>query len=303
MTQWIADFLSTDPPRAKSLVMTVFGDTIAAHGGTVWLGSLIELLAPLGVTDRLVRTSVFRLIQEAWLVASRAGRRSRYGLAPQALPRLTRANRRIYAAPGLHWDGCWTLLIAPAGNVDAELRAALRKELEWEGYAMLGPGLLAHPAPDLESLAELLARAGARGKLFACSAAELPAVGTRPLQELVGEGWDLSGVAARYRQFIDTFTPLLAMLRDQADVGAREAFVIRSLLIHAYRRVQLHDPMLPLELLPSPWPGSQAYALARDIYRLAYAHAEAHVMAVLRDEDEQAPAADMAFYSRFDGLR
>ena len=73
---WIAHFLATDPPRSKSLVMTIFGDAIAPHGGRLWLGSLIELVAPLGVTDRLVRTSVFRLVQEGWLVANREGRRS-----------------------------------------------------------------------------------------------------------------------------------------------------------------------------------------------------------------------------------
>ncbi|WP_308621985.1 hypothetical protein [Massilia sp. Se16.2.3] len=69
--EWIGHFLSLEPPRSKSLVMTVMGDAIAPHGGAAWLGSLIELLAPLGVTDRLVRTSVFRLVQEGWLTASR----------------------------------------------------------------------------------------------------------------------------------------------------------------------------------------------------------------------------------------
>jgi phenylacetic acid degradation operon negative regulatory protein len=77
---------------------------------------------------------------------------------------------------------------------------------------------------------------------------------------------------------------------------------MRSLLIHAYRRLQLHDPMLPLELLPSPWPGSDAYELARAIYRLVYAQAEEHLMTVLRREDEAAPEADEAFYARFGGL-
>ena len=62
--EWIAQALAAESLRSKSMVMTVMGDAIAPHGGAVWLGSLIELLAPLGVTDRLVRTSVFRLVQE-----------------------------------------------------------------------------------------------------------------------------------------------------------------------------------------------------------------------------------------------
>src|SRR5437763_12835754 len=76
-SQWTADFRAADPPRAKSLVMTIFGDAIVPHGARLWLGSLIELVEPLGVTDRLVRTSVFRLAQRAG--RSRAGRARRAG--------------------------------------------------------------------------------------------------------------------------------------------------------------------------------------------------------------------------------
>jgi phenylacetic acid degradation operon negative regulatory protein len=299
--EWIDRFLAAEPPRSKSLVMTVLGDAIAPHGGGVWLGSLIELVEPLTVTDRLTRTSVFRLVQEGWLAASREGRRSRYALEPDALPRLTRANRRIYSAPGLDWDGRWTLLLTPNGSLDADLRAVLRKELQWEGYAMLAAGALAHPAPDLDGLADILRRHDAQGRIFICKVAELPGAASRPLAELAEEGWDLSAVAAAYRHFIDTFMPLRdALQRDSAD--AATAFAARTLLVHAYRRVQLHDPMLPRELLPAPWIGADAYALAREIYQLTWQAAEAHLLAVLRREDPGAPEADASFHQRFGGL-
>jgi len=301
-TDWIATFLAAEPPRSKSLVMTVIGDAIAPHGGSAWLGSLIALLAPFGVTDRLLRTSVFRLAQEGWLVAKRDGRRSLYAVEAQALPRLERANKRIYAAPGLHWDGRWTLLLAPNGSIDAALRTALRKELEWEGFAMLAPGVLAHPAPNLDSLGDILARTGAAGKLFICASSALPGAASRPLRELVDDGWDLRPEIASYRVFLAAFAPLLAMLENEGAPAPAAAFAIRTLLIHAYRRVQLHDPMLPVELLPDPWPGSDAYALAGAIYRLVAGAAEEHVLAVLRAEEPAAPAADSAFFARFGGL-
>lgn len=299
--EWIARVLALEPPRHKSLVVTVCGDTIAPHGGAFWLGSMIELLAPLGVGERLVRTSVFRLVQEGWLTASREGRRSRYALEPSALPRFERANRRIYSAPGLDWDGRWTFVLAPNGSIDGELRTLLRKELEWEGFAMLATGVMAHPAPDRDTLHEILARTGARSKLFVCQVDELPGAGSRPLPELVGACWNLEAVVAAYRGFIDTFGPLPALLESNG-ASPEQAFAIRTLLIHAYRRVQLHDPMLPLSLLPQPWPGADAYALARAIYRLCHARAEEHVLAMLRREDEATPAADAAYYGRFGGL-
>jgi phenylacetic acid degradation operon negative regulatory protein len=301
-TGWIAAFLAAEPPRSKSLVMTVIGDAIAPHGGRAWLGSLIELLAPFGVTDRLLRTSVFRLAQEGWLVANRDGRRSLYAIEGQALPRLERANRRIYAAPGLHWDGRWTFVMAPNGSIDAPLRTLLRKELEWEGFAMLAPGVLAHPAPNPDSLNDILARTGAAGKVFVCAATELPGAASRPLRELVIDGWDLRPEIASYGQFLTIFAPLLAMLQQQGAPDPAASFAIRTLLIHAYRRVQLHDAMLPVELLPDPWPGSDAYTLAGAIYRLVASGAEEHLMALLRAEEPGAPPADSAYFARFGGI-
>ena len=301
-SEWIAHFLATDPPRSKSLVMTIFGDAIAPHGGAIWLGSLIELLAPLGVSDRLLRTSVFRLSQEGWLVAERDGRRSSYAILPQALPRFERANRRIYAPLTAHWDGSWTLILSGSGSIDAPTRATLRRELTWEGYAMIAQGIFGHPVAAPEVLEEILARLGVQGKLLAVRAAELPGVSTRPLRELAGEGWDLSSVVQDYRGFIEQFSPLLSVLQQGAALEPEQAFVIRTLLIHAYRRVQLHDPMLPIELLPEPWPGSEAYELARALYRLTQAQAEVHVLAAMRREDAAAPDADAAFFQRFGGL-
>ena len=185
---WVAQFLAIDPPRSKSLVMTIFGDAIAPHGGAIWLGSLIELLAPFGVNDRLLRTSVFRLAQQGWLGANRDGRRSAYAISPQALARFERANRRIYAPLGVQWDGKWTMLLTGASAIDAPARAALRKELLWEGYALIAPGLFAHPTADSAVLAEILARLGVQDQLFACSVAQQAAMATRPLSELARDG-------------------------------------------------------------------------------------------------------------------
>ncbi len=300
---WIAHFLATDPPRSKSLVMTIFGDAIAPHGGRIWLGSLIELLAPFGVNDRLLRTSVFRLAQEGWLSAERDGRRSAYAIARDARVRFERANRRIYAPLVLHWDGSWTFVLGAHNGIDAAARAALRKELLWEGYSAVAPGVYGHPASDGAVLDEILGRVGVRGKLYVCNAAAQPGVAARPLQDMVEEGWDLREVVAGYNRFIAELGPLLDALKADTALAPQDAFIVRTLLIHAYRRVQLHDPQLPMELLPDPWPGEQAYELARQIYRVSYAAAEQHVLATMRREDEHTPDADAAFYQRFGGLR
>jgi phenylacetic acid degradation operon negative regulatory protein len=300
--EWIAQFLQVEPPRSKSLVMTLFGDAIAPHGGAIWLGSLIELAAPFGVNDRLLRTSVYRLAQEGWVKAKRDGRRSAYTILPQALPRFERAYRRIYAPLELHWDGTWTLVLSASGSIDAPSRAILRKELLWAGYALIPPGVYAHPAADTSMLDEILVRAGAAGKVFSCSASDLGQESSKPLRDLVDDSWDLTGVAHGYETFVTTFAPLLDLLRSEPAPRAEHAFVIRTLVIHAYRRVQLHDPQLPLELLPASWPAPKAYALAAELYRMTFAAAEEHIVSTMRREDADAPLADALFFGRFGGL-
>ena len=302
---WITGFLASDPPRSKSLVVTIFGDAIVPHGGMVWLGSLIELLAPFGVNDRLLRTSVFRLAQEGWLGAQRDGRRSSYAITPPAMARFVHAYRRIYAPLNVHWDGSWTLILNGDGALNAAERSAVRKELLWEGYSVIAPGIMGHPAADGPALDELLKRLVVAGKLFVVHGKAMRQVSGRALSDLVADGWDLSGVAQGYQQFITQFEPLLAAVRAaeaEGGLAPQQSYVVRTLLIHAYRRVQLHYPQLPVELLPTPWPGALAYELTRAIYLAVYAAAEQHIDATLRREDSEAPAAKPAFFDRFGGL-
>jgi phenylacetic acid degradation operon negative regulatory protein len=77
---------------------------------------------------------------------------------------------------------------------------------------------------------------------------------------------------------------------------------VRTLLIHAYRRVLLRDPLLPPALLPLDWPGAAAYALCRDFYRLTHRDAERHLAATLTEPGDSWPPGDDAFYRRFEGL-
>ncbi len=74
----IEAFSERQPMRAKSLIITFFGDVISQHGGEIWLGSITRSVEALGVNDRLVRTSVFRLAKEGWLEVEREGRKSFY---------------------------------------------------------------------------------------------------------------------------------------------------------------------------------------------------------------------------------
>ena len=51
LDQLVTRFQQQTPIRASSLIITLYGDAIEPHGGTVWLGSLIQLLEPMGTSS------------------------------------------------------------------------------------------------------------------------------------------------------------------------------------------------------------------------------------------------------------
>jgi phenylacetic acid degradation operon negative regulatory protein len=293
---WIREPLASEALRAKSLVATVLGDSVAPHGGRIWLGTLIELLAPFGISERLVRTSVFRLVEDGWLVGQRAGRRSVYSVTPAGLKRIEHAQRRIYAPAGLAWDGMWTLLILVGEGLDARARTQIRRELSWEGFAALAPGVYGHPSNDPANLGELLANAGAQDRTSAFTARQTLLAQSAAPAQLVRASWPLDALAARYTGFIASFA---AFAQRHDGLDEQSAFVARTLLVHAYRRVVLHDPQLPVELLPADWPGHGAYALCQRAYARLRAPSEAYFARCFDAESGGTPPAHPSFAKRF----
>jgi phenylacetic acid degradation operon negative regulatory protein len=305
IARWIGSDLCRRPPKAKSLVVTVWGDAIAPHGGAVWLSGLIRLLAPLGMNERLVRTSVYRLAREGWLSARSRGRRSQYRLTREGLRRFEDAYRRIYAPPDSCWNGRWDILLAPPPALRPDERAELRTELGWAGFGAVAPGLFLrpkHPARRAAALATLRALGVERRVALLSAAGDSDALRGRKLDRLVRESWDLGAVAAEYRAFIARFGPVIRAFRKLKRLDPEQCFVVRTLLIHDFRRVTLHDPQLPAALLPRRWPGPAAYALCRDFYRLTRKHAERHLAATVAREGGTLPPAAPYFYRRFGGL-
>lgn len=303
LSQWIAAQLAERPLRANSLIITIYGDMIAPHGGTVWLGSFIKLVEPLGLNPRMVRTSVFRLSREKWLVSEQIGRRSFYSLTATGKRRFEHAYRRIYDDARIPWDGDWQLVLMPAGGLPPGLRETLRLELLWEGYAAIAPGVMAHPSAQSDALLDILQGTGAHDKVVVLSARTLGALSSRPLKELVEECWNLGKVAAEYQSFIDHFRTVARALRSAAELDPEQCFMVRALLMHEFRRVQLRDPQLPRQLLPAEWPGDTARKLCRDIYCLCQQKTEEHLTTVLETADGPLPRAAETFYDRFGGIR
>jgi len=293
----IDGFTGRRPMRTTSLIVTVFGDVVSQHGGSIWLGSLVKALAPMGVSERLVRTSVFRLVQEGWLEFERVGRRSFYRFSEYGDHEYARAARRIYGQEDGRWNGRWQLLIPL--DIPEESRERFKRSLLWQGFRAISPGTFAKPGEGGEALRECLEEFDALDKVVLLEADTLPPTSDRLVWKMVHESWRLNEVAQGYREFLQRFRPLLRRLRRYPDIEPEAAFIARTLLIHDYRRILLKDTRIPEQLLPAKWPGDGAQQLTALAYRSVADPSVDYITGRLEGREGPMPAPGRDFHLRF----
>lgn len=295
----VAEFRSRTTLRAGSLITTVFGDAIAPRGGTVWLGSLIAVMGEFGVNERLVRTSVFRLVQDGWLQSRQVGRRSYYSLTEEGRERFEQATQKIYGEPSIAWNGEWTTVLM--SGVDSATKELVRKDLGWLGFGSLSPNVLAHPTPDTAALDLAIERLGLCDDLVVMTGRTVR--NESGMRARVRDSWNLSEIDGRYASFVERFRPVIKAYGKDANVSPKSAFLVRTLLIQEYRKVLLRDPQLPAELLPANWHGTAAYQLCRNLYQAVYAAADDYLTQSMETAEGPLPPPAAAFMQRFGGLQ
>jgi phenylacetic acid degradation operon negative regulatory protein len=250
--------------RPTSLIFSLYGDLVHGASGrdepSLWLGTLVKLMAAFGLSEAAVRQAVSRMARQGWLSAERTGKRAFYSVTPRGRRRIEELSPRIYG-PVIEWDGTWRILAATVDGRDA--RARLRQELRVLGWAPLSPAIWISPTDSLRSAAEAAERYGVAGEahLF---------LGTYegPLSDraLVERCWDLPAVAGAYDRFIATYRPRLERELQTGDANDPDSFAQRLWLVHDFRKIAYLDPGLPSELVPAHWPGTIAAGIFREYY-------------------------------------
>ncbi len=247
--------------RPQDLVFTLYGDFLLHRPGPVWVGSLIALLEPLGLSATNVRTVLSRMAGKGWLEAEREGRRAYYALTGRGRRLLEEGETRIYRPRGDgEWDGEWTLLAYSIPEERRAQRDRLRVRLEWLGFGSLGNGLWLTPhdvADRVREIAEEL-EVGEYLELF-----RGPHLGRSDGGSLVAQCWDLDSLNAAYSAFSDRHLGACVALKDEGpdSVDPREAYLRRFHLVHEFREFPLRDPFLPSALQPEEWAGECALSL------------------------------------------
>jgi phenylacetic acid degradation operon negative regulatory protein len=283
----------------KSLIVTVFGDVISQHGNWIWLGSLIESLSTLGYSERLVRTSVFRLVEDDWLQVKKIGRKSYYSLTTSATNHNLKASRRIYKSSNSSDNNDWLILLP--SFVSEEKLPQLKKQLKWLGFSSISASVYAHPSFDKTSLEETIKELDLFDSVVIFSGQTIDEHSNAVLKKLVFQKWQLSDLQNKYDQFINDYLPILDSLKnnDSMMVSSKSVFFIRLLLIHEFRRILLKDHELSINMLPSEWSGIKARKLVIKLYSFLEKKSITYITQNLLSFDGNINAASETFYTRF----
>jgi phenylacetic acid degradation operon negative regulatory protein len=276
------------PMRAGSLIVTIYGDAIVPRGGSLWLGSLLDMMVGFGVEPGLVRTAISRLVADGWFERTRIGKQSYYRLSTARAAELESATSRIYRGAEPAWSG--EMEVAVITTPDAAERAAHRQRMLREGWGQAAANVMMRPhsgaTPDRPGSADIiiLTTRHQRGETA---------------RALAQACWQLDALDAAYRQLLKAFGPVAGEIADGAHLGDAQAFQLRILLIHDWRRIVLRDPLLPHAMLPEDWPGTRAHELVSSVYRRVLAGAERWLDRHAVNEDGPLPPPSLPLEERF----
>src|SRR5690606_18079189 len=303
LKQIIDDFIQTEALSGTSLIMTIFGDCIFHRGGIISLASLIQLMDVFGFNERSVRTAVFRLVQNGWLMSEKIGRTSYYRVTESSRQRFIMADQKIYSFQHTEWDQKWDLVLL--SSVELENKLVLKKELEWLGFANIATNVMAYPGCDQQKLQNLLLSHQMTDQVvvFRAETLELWQESYPTIKRMVVVNWPIQELHQRYEKFISDFREFFYFVEQDEEIDAVQAFQIRILLIHQFRRILLKDPNLPFELLPTDWLSLIARNLSTNLYQAVFMAGDEFFLNVARTAEGSMPPAHPQFYKRFGGLK
>ncbi|QGV77041.1 PaaX family transcriptional regulator C-terminal domain-containing protein [Streptomyces ficellus] len=253
--------------------------------GTVDADELYTVANTLGMSDQQVRLCVKRLVSEGRFTHEGRGRKAELratedttrALAPNADFLRHAAQQDAGLAP---WDGVWHLAAFAVPESARAARDSLRATLVHLGGAPLQGGLYVCANPWEPYVEQAAHRLDAHDTLTLLTTRDLRKGDTQEPAELARLLWPLQEIADRYHRLSRLARPRLARLTGPDGLAPSALLTIAVELAAELTRAMEPDPLLPPQLLPQPWPGTQA----RDLV------ARCWVALHEREHDEPLPA-------------
>jgi phenylacetic acid degradation operon negative regulatory protein len=233
------ELTSLGPQRVWSLLVTVFGDLAQSENDTIDGPVLSILMTDMAIKPEAVRVALHRLRNDNWITSAKHGRTSRHSLTEHGRQISAAANPRIYG-PSQDTAKNWQLVMLE--STSSQSRTAMEKL----GFAPLMPRVYVG-ASDAKPPKNALA---------------LPAVKTPAWLSAQFEPKDL---VQDYAALHSALTKLEHALAKDHDLNAREIAVLRSAIVHSWRRLVLRHPNLPRQLYSDDWRGHDCRVLVMEL--------------------------------------
>ncbi|WP_432486724.1 PaaX family transcriptional regulator [Kineococcus sp. SYSU DK018] len=261
----------------RTLLVEFLGAFVRHHDGWAPVSAMVSLMAEVGLDGPTVRTLVSRLKSRGWLQPEKRAGASGYRLTPTALASLAEGDEVVWRArQEVSLRDGWVLVTFSVPESERAKRHLLRSRLTGLGFGNIGPGVWIAPARMLEPARSLLRRLELE-RFVDTFTAQVPPGGD--VSDLIRRGWDLGGINAEYRAFVEHHEPVVRRWEWPVDPGAaqdHEAFRDYVLTLNAWRQLPFKDPGLPQELLGPDWAGRAAGDLFVRVVELLEDRARAH---------------------------
>jgi phenylacetic acid degradation operon negative regulatory protein len=270
-------------PRHQHLIVTVYGLYARNQDGTFAVADLIQLLGDLGVESAGVRSSVSRLKKRGVLVSLKRGGSAAYKLSPELEDVFSVGDERIFTPRRAQKDDAWLLASFSVPEAQRHLRHKLRTILTRVGCGQVSPGLWIAPGNLADEVEQQLRRADLMEYVDLFKATHLTG---GPIDEKVGQWWDLPSLEALYTGFLARHQPVLRRwekLEGEAESSEllKQAFADYVPMVTQWRRLPYMDPGLPEEYLPDNWHGLAAQELFAKLHALLGPKAQHYAMSVV----------------------
>lgn len=250
---WLVD------PQPQDLILTLLADNVRHRLDKVWSGGLVRLLEEFGFSVGAARVALSRLARRNLISRERVGRQVYYRLTDRTEETLRAGDERIFGFGSVPQPpDAVTILWHNLPDGYRLERSRLTRRLRFNGFGSPQDGTWLAMGRREELAVELVAELGIAS--FSTVLRCTPATGTE-LQALISSTWDLPGLDAQYRWFVDRF----GRINPEA-LQDCEAFWARTQLIHNFRQFLTMDPEVDERLHLYDPARQQTIDLLHDLY-------------------------------------
>lgn len=282
------------------LIMTLIGDSVMPYGGNIWLGSIVQLLEPLAVSERLVRTSIFRLKKEGWLESTKIGRKSYY--FAKNVEEINK-NERILYYQNHQWDGNWRLVVGGSMEKSNDSREDFKKDLLKNNFMAVAPNVFAHPTFATEQINHLLEKYQQQQSYVVLCARDTEGLPLKfnEVEQVLYRGLG-DTLKSRYEQFLAQYEAIWRAKEQISFLSDAQCFLLKTLMIDDYRRLQWRDAIRSTLLMNKDWVGTRARQLTADLYCLTDEKGQRHFREYGRCKNGALPEFNSEYSLRFKHL-